>query len=216
MNYNQGYKKDNFFYIDDVLDRQCVGWLEGSTKDKILIPLCYKTEVTLLDEDKKSQVIKVNEGTHKNTILKIPYKYKDSSTTVSFLSKSRNIKKISLYLNSKTKILDVKNVGLFPVEISSDIRLGAYNLQIPSRPIKKVLNADYFDERIGGSRFAQTWFRLIPTKSILEDAFLHYGSFSKGCITVLNNKKLSVWNRIYLTLIQSRLNDTHVSTLYVN
>lgn len=216
MNYNQGDKKGNFFYIDDVLDRQHVGWLEGLTKDEILIPLCYKTEVILLDEDKKNQVIKVREGAHKDTILTIPYKYQDNNVVVSFLSKSRSIKKTSLNLNTKTKMLDVKNVGLFPVEISSDIKLGAYNLQMPIRPIKKILNSDYFDERIGGSRFVQTWFRLILTEGILEDTFLHYGSFSKGCITVLNNKELSVWNKIYLALTQSRLNDMYVSTLYIS
>lgn len=209
-------KKDSLFYVDDVLDRQHVGWLEGLTEDEILVPLCYKTEVILIGENKKGQIIKVNEGGHKGATLTIPYKYRDSDALVSFLSKSSSRNKTSLNLNTKTKILNFKKVWFFPVEISPNVKHGEYKLQIPIRPIKKIFNPDYFDEKIGGSRFVETWFRLIPTEGILEDTFLHYGSFSKGCITVLNNKELSVWNKIYLTLTQSRLNDMYVSTLYIS
>jgi len=215
MNYNREDEKNNYFYIDDVLDRQHCGWLEGLTEDEIPVPLCYKTRVILLDEGKRGQTIKVKEGTHKGTILTIPYKYQDRDAVISFLSKSRSIKKTSLNLNTKTKILYIKNIGSFPVKISSSIKLGTYSLQIPIRPIKKIFNPDYFDEKNGGSRFVQTWFRLIPTEGILEDIFLHYGSFSKGCITVLSNKKLSVWNKIYLALTQSRVNDAYVSSLRI-
>jgi len=77
------------------------------------------------------------------------------------------------------------------------------------------MKSDYFNESIGGSRFAQTWFRLIPEEGIPGDVFLHYGSYSEGCLTVINSKDFSVWNKIYLELMQCRESSMHVASLFV-
>ena len=215
MNYNLGNEKNSSFYVDDVLDSQHAGWLEGKTSDEIIIPLCYGTAVTLLDEGKKSQTIRVDEGDHEGAILTIPYKYQGSNAIVSFLSKNLIKHKTSLILDTKRKLLNIKNVGSFSTQISPKIKHGDYFLQIPARPIRKTFNKDYFDEKIGGSRFVETWFRLVPKSGILEDVFLHYGSYSDGCITVLNNKKFSVWNKIYLELLKSRFNNLYVASISI-
>lgn len=217
MTYNpKAKKKNNIFYVEDVLDRKHSGWLEGLTSDEIATTLCYKTKVSLLSESKNNQIIKVEEGGHKDAVLTIPFKYQDKDAAVSYLSRNRENRKFSLVLNKNKKTLEIKTIGLFPVEVSPDIAEGIYTLQIPIRPIKKTFNPDYYDESIGGSRFVQTWFRLIPKKGVLNDIFLHYGSYSKGCITVINSKEFPVWNKIYLTLMQSRLDDKYLASLLVN
>ncbi len=216
MIYNrEAEKQKQNFYIEDVLDREHAGWLEGLTQDGIKVPLCYKTKVTLLDETGKAQNIKVEEGEHKGTILSIPFRYRDKDAAVSYLSKNREKNKRSLILHKTKNTLEIITIGMFKVEISPDIISGIYKLQIPTRPIKKPLNPDYYNENVGGSRFVETWFRLTPTKGVLKDVFLHYGSYSKGCIAVINNKEFSVWNKIYLILMESRLDDNYVATLLV-
>ncbi|KKP66101.1 MAG: hypothetical protein UR68_C0032G0013 [Candidatus Roizmanbacteria bacterium GW2011_GWA2_35_19] len=204
-----------FFCINDVLDREHSGWLNGLTEDEIKTPLCYKTKVSLNNKNPNGEIIRVEEGIHKEKILTLPYKYKDKKTNISYLSTELPASKISLKLFRNKKILFVENVGKFNVEVDKKIVKGKYNLLIPERPILKILNPEYFSEKIGGSRFVETWFRMISEKGKQEDIFLHYGSYSKGCVTVLNNRSFSVWNKIYLTLMSCRLNNKYLAALLI-
>ncbi len=209
-------KDNNILAIGDVLDRTYSGWLEGINDEGIVIPLCYSTRVKHIEEVRNAQKILIIEGLHKGKIVIISYKYKDRGAKMSFLTPQIVFHKATLKLNKMKKELVIPKVGTFSVADTRSIQYGKYKLQIPERPITKPLNPEYFDENIGGSRFSQTWFRLIPEKGNPGEVFLHYGSYSEGCITVLNNKSFSVWNKIYLYLIKGRVSDVHLATLVVN
>jgi len=90
-------KDKNIYCIEDVLERSLSGWINGITPDEIAIPLCYKTKVSLREGSKRGQVVVVQEGCHKDTTVIIPYKYQDSSGTISYLSQSLPNKKTALF-----------------------------------------------------------------------------------------------------------------------
>jgi hypothetical protein len=205
----------NFFCIDSVLDRSHSGWLIGLTQDEIKTPLCYKTKVIYIGKNINGEIIKVQEGNHIGKILIIPFQYKDKNTYISYLSKDIQFDSTFLKLNRNKRILWINNLGEFAVKIDSGIPKGKYYLQIPERPVLKKFNPNYFNESLGGSRFAQSWFRLVSEKGKFKDIFLHYGSYSDGCITVINNSKFSVWNKIYLALMKCRLNKKYLTSLVV-
>src|SRR5581483_2221683 len=75
-----------------------------------------------------------------------------------------------------------------------------YLILNPDRRHSENVVESYVSEVNGGSRFAETWFPLV--KGEFEFKYLHYGSFSKGCVTVLSG---SGWKDVYLYVISSRM-----------
>jgi hypothetical protein len=79
---------------------------------------------------------------------------------------------------------------------------------IPDYPHEK-LPSHYTNEKVGGSKFAETWFNLTDNISsiVKTDEYFHFGKYSNGCITFPYTKQpqASQWNHIYKTLIKNRV-----------
>lgn len=81
-------------------------------------------------------------------------------------------------------------------------------LLIPDYPHERIPSY-YTNEKLGGSKFAETWFNLSNSNNqfIKTDKYFHFGNYSNGCITFPYTKQpqASKWNHIYQTLIKNRV-----------
>lgn len=202
-------------YLTEVVDRYRSGWLKinQNNGDKVLLP--YSTKVLILKPIKDGELIKVLEGESKNLIVAVPYLIQSSQGHFSFFSK-KGIKfsKTKIYVNKKTGrlILDKKH---YPVSLDKSCTKGKYFVRFPVE--RRTPAKDYQNEEEGGSRFANSWFPLIKKNEFNFSRFLHYGSYSKGCVTVKHNPdKESCWPEIFFGLMRSRINSTYLATLVVN
>lgn len=94
---------------------------------------------------------------------------------------------------------------------------GKYRLELPRFPHKKLCKSIYLDESIGGSRFAETWFEIVPIHGKRINSFLHYGEISNGCLTVsMKGNQKNIWTDIYLYLIVNRIQSTFVADLIID
>ena len=94
-----------------------------------------------------------------------------------------------------------------------------YIILIPAFKQSTKVSPDYINEKLGGSRFSETWFQFVPSHDqnmYSSESYIHFGKFSKGCITYLfrSNTK-SDWETLYMKLITSRLDKLSLGTLIV-
>jgi hypothetical protein len=84
--------------------------------------------------------------------------------------------------------------------VNSWLPTGRYYLRIPTLPQREV-NFSGFDR-------GSVWFLVAQdSRNIMTDRFLHPGSVSYGCITVLISRAAEDWKRMYNHLILSRSGD---------
>ena len=92
--------------------------------------------------------------------------------------------------------------------VNSWIPTGRYNLRIPPLPQRDVA--------VSGFNRGSVWFLVAQEgRNTMTDRFLHPGSVSYGCVTVLISRAAADWKRMYDHLIRSRLSTLSVGTLHV-
>jgi hypothetical protein len=176
-----------------------IKWEDGTTYPDVL-PFQLKVDVTKIEAGREHFTVK--EGLLKGKKGSVKLKAADGD---SFLSKTGDHKgPASLELDLAAATITIKDVGTFSAELdaSNPIPKGTYDLEIPFE-IHHLADAYLKD-----SPFATTWFRIGHT----GDRFLHPGSVSAGCATVLDHKE---WTRIYNHLVRSRKDDQSAGTLVV-
>ncbi len=97
-----------------------------------------------------------------------------------------------------------------------ELKAGGYQIEVPRFPHVKLCKRIYLNENDGGSRFAETWFEVVPLHGPRLGVFIHYGEISSGCITVSMKENLpKSWDEIYFNLILHRISYKTVATLTV-
>lgn len=173
--------------------------------------ICYNTTVALLAQEDDFELVKILDGPFIGKVVKVPYNGKSRDYRISYLEedkKSRSNLIVRYDLEEKElSFLDFKirtvHSGMLPC--------GRYRLLIPRYPHDK--SRKYVNESDGGTRFAETWFQIELSNSISGRLFIHFGSITEGCVTVVDSGKL--WTKMYLHLMNNRVDDRSVAFLEV-
>lgn len=192
-------------YLTEVLDSQNKGWLVVQNIYGKDFSLPYLSQV----KENKSGDFYITTGPNINNILEgkkfrnLYSKYFSSYADVV----SNNFDKVILSISHRTI-----TVGGLVVKIEfleNSFTKGEYFILHPIKTLKNI-NKKYFDEKIGGSRFAETWFPVISDKEKYPASYLHFGTISSGCIVVpyrFSDSSDPVWSEIFKKLM-SKINDS--------
>lgn len=201
-------------YLDKVRDGYNKGWLKIKLFNNSEAFLPYGLLVEKIDFTNQSEVVKIFEGVYEGAIVTVPF-LKDNESFFSLLTKHKTG---SIILDTKDKHL-VLNEKVFPVIFDDSIKIGNYFLYSPDFPHKHVATSKYQNEAKGGSRFASTWFKLVKDEDSLfqSNSYLHFGTYSEGCITFpfWEKNRASNWNELVLALSLSRLKNGVCSKLQI-
>ncbi len=183
------------------------GWLKIKFLDRSERLVPQGLIVTSTDE---ADIYLLFEGVYKGQKAFIQKKY-----LTGFLEK---FKKLELKIDtSKNKI--------YLNDLNFDIILNRLNdfsdemlVLVPDYPHQKI-PLDYTLEKVGGSRFAETWFKLIDNDGLFRstEKYFHFGKYSNGCVTFPYTRQLqaSPWNQIYEILIKNRTMNGVCATMIV-
>jgi len=190
-------------YLTNVIDRYHRGWLKPFS-DNNLFFLPYLTRAERIEFNINYEKIKIIEGNFKDYIIKVPYLIKNKRYFYSYFTDEKiEFKKNIIFLNKKNKTM-ILGKKIYKVEINYDFKKGDYLIDFPIR--KNFLNKKYLDENKNGSRFADSWFPLIRKDEFNTFRFLHYGIFSKGCVSFrFDANKGKDWSYIFIKLMNSRI-----------
>lgn len=126
--------------------------------------------------------------------------------------------KLTLTLNITNNILTIPHIGDIKIVLYKKfITHKKYRIMIPFYKHTKIPKI-YLDESKNGSRFAETWFQLNSVKCEVTDSFIHFGTYSKGCITIPKSKGKYAetnWNKIYSVLMNSRIDSSTLAWLKI-
>lgn len=198
------------YAICNVLDKTEKGWVSALVEETRQ-SICYGTTVNLLQRDDNFELVKIVDGPFLGKIAKIPYKRKSKNHHISYLGvdkKSRNNLVISY--NSKQQELNILDLKLKAI-YNGVLPTGLYSLLIPKYSHFK--SKKYTNELDGGTRFAETWFQIQAQDFGLAGFFLHFGTITNGCITVVDSGRK--WTKVYLYLMQNRIDNKNVAWLKV-
>lgn len=205
-----------FTQVDNVLDKSSKGWLKVNVRGYGKAYLCYKTKIKIKNNKNEKKQFEVLDGIFRGQEISF-YNKKDLSCLQPI--KKTTSKPSSLYIDLAKSTLTINGLGSFKIVIEKkDIFPGKYEVLIPSNPHFKKTSINYIQEESGGSRFAETWFELLPTFKKREGQFLHFGIYSEGCITLPFEKKQNAganWTAIYLKIIGSRIGNSSIGMLTV-
>lgn len=194
------------YYIKQVLDFFHKGWITAYIEDGGFIQLPFSIEVKLIKKLKDYEKVLVKEGSHKGDTVLLSYLLKSNNSNYSCLDQDLKIKKnVVIRVKSNRLFFDKQVVNI--IYDTNHLLPGEYKIGFPVL-IKKE-NNKYLLETHGGSRFAQTWFPVYQAETTFIEKYIHFGSISKGCITVRYAYKQipsSEWNSLYMYLIMSRTN----------
>lgn len=206
--------KPQIKFIGNVLDLMHRGWIKVILQDNGKVYLPITTKIKLLDKTENSEIIEVLEGYYKNQIAEVPYLAKNNKFNYSLLVNKFKPRKTVIIKISSNKL----KIGRLTCEVILDKNIlmkGKYFIKFPIKT-KKELPSWYFNEQKGGSRFADTWLPLMQLNDLYPEKYLHFGSFSTGCITVkYNPRNKSLWTKIYLKIINSRIDDKNLCYLEI-
>lgn len=202
------------YFISKILDRFHKGWITSFSLFGQRIDLPFSTRVFLLKNLKDGQLVKIVENRVKNEVVKIPYLSMGFNQRSSFLSNKNIVRhKLILRLKKKSGLLALNNKQ-YRCAVDESIPKGDYVIRFPLQ--KLDVNPKLVDENVGGSRFATTWFPIETNRDSITNRFLHFGSFSKGCITVKSEEAVdSIWPEVYLQIILARINNDTLASLKI-
>ena len=199
--------------ISDVLDKKSKGWLKVESTTLGLGYLPYQTKVKVLGTENHKELVTILEGFFKGQEALCPFvSWDDTGDYWSFIkTNSTRTRAVKMICDSKNRVLMVNGLTKFSITLDNgELKKGRYLIHIPAYPHFKQSLGKYLDENRGGSRFAETWFKIVPVGGVHSGQFLHFGKYSQGCLTVLEN-----WTELYSRLISRRLDDVSVGTLLV-
>lgn len=188
----------NKYYIDNILDRSFRGWLPVLDSDNNQLELSAYTRISTT---KSKKLLKVLGGIHKGKVVTIDESRLPHRVYSEYLSieKDDNVKTLELHLNlSESSISFLMDNKPVTTSVSAThFEVGEYRILTPSKRFS--MSNVYLREGMGGSRFAETWFPIDDTS--VTERYIHYGTYSLGCVTILDSE---AWNRIYLCLLRSQ------------
>ncbi len=191
--------------IANLLDRGNRGWIKVSEENKSFYVPCG-TQIKLLS----SGSYRINEGIYQGKNVYIDLESIKPKLFTSYLSsglESKPAVKMSL-IQSQQKIY-LSSTYKFYSAVCINLPNGTYKIMLPDHKHTDRMSIDYYNEHRGGSRFCETWFPLVSGNGFTGQ-YLHFRTFSEGCVTVTEN-----WNEIYLNLILSRLDSSSVGELTI-
>lgn len=197
------------FRVDNVLDKSLRGWLPVTSNNGKKYEIFYSTAVQC-EIPKKLKEFKIIEGFHKLDNVSIDFQKINPRLFVNYVSKGK-IGEQSLcliFVDLEANKLIYNSLGmLHELNIqANNLKPGKYLILFPDRRHTDKISIDYLNESNLGSRFAETWFPLV--KGRFEFQYLHYGSYSNGCVTVISDGK--EWTNLYSYIIKSRyINGAH-------
>lgn len=185
--------------VKNVLDRDFRGWVPVIDSKGKEFEIFYSTQI---ETKQNSKYFTILEGFNKNKVVTINHKSLPHRLYSEYLGSMKISESCFLVLDlARSEILFKKDEKMMQVMIqANNLTPGEYLILNPDRRHTDKIVKDYISETNGGSRFAETWFPLF--KNEFEFKYLHYGSFSNGCATVLSG---SDWTDIYLYVISSRM-----------
>lgn len=194
------------YFLDKVRDGLQLGWLKVKTIDEREIFIPYGIRVEKLSTTPKKESYRILEGIYENIIFNVSF-FKEN---ISYFSPLQNYQinntKLLLQKTKKRLILDKKTYSII---LNYSIAEGEYNLLIPDYPHIPKLIEIYKDELNGGSKFASMWFKFVSKRetTFQSKSYLHFGTYSKGCITFpyLKQEGCSKWTDISMKLAMSRI-----------
>jgi len=200
-------------YLTNVIDRYHRGWLTFVVNgDQISIP--YLTRVKMVESTDNFELVEILEGKFANQKVEVPFLQKTGNDAYSYFTDTKiDFKRLDITINRRKGILTLGK-NQYVVELSEKCKNGTYLIGFPIK--KRIINKNYSDEDRGGTRFYDSWFPLIKKDEFNMSRFLHYGTFSEGCLTVshLGNKGKD-WSDIFSILMHSRINDDYLAQIKV-
>jgi len=203
-------------FLDKVRDGSQSGWLKVAKTDggEIFIP--YGIHTQKLASGPRGETFRILEGNYEDAIIYTPF----IKEKISYFSTLKNKPAINtdllLHMSKKQLEIDKK---IFSVIFDSSLDEGEYSLLIPDYPHQSVSINLYSNESSGGSRFASTWFKFVKKEhSVLQStSYLHFGTYSEGCITFpyIKSRNASDWSNLVLHLSRSRKKSGVSSTMKV-
>jgi hypothetical protein len=207
-------KKSKIKFIKNVIDPIHCGWVDCLSNENEKIVLPYTTKVEHISSSNEFETIRIMEGNYKNKIVDIPFLSKNDDSNYSYLVNKINIThSIPLILDSSQLILGNRIIDVIVEKNAFDKK--QYFVKFPVKS-NRILPKIYFDERHGGSRFSRSWFPILADGEFYPEKYLHFGTYSKGCITVkyLSNQN-NLWNDLYFNIVNSRLDDQNLGLLLI-
>lgn len=198
------------------MDTISQGWLTCDMNNK-KVQISQFTKVRLIEQKSDYEMVEILEGRYENKIISLPYIASNKKNKVTYLSEFEIINSpvVAFYSESKKKLL-IKGLGEFSAYIKNPFTKGdEIKICLPDYPHLERYSSKFFNEKTGGSRFVGTWFKLLSNNSKIRDSYLHYGSISEGCLTVIYKKNDAIWNKIYLYLLKHRLDNYSVGILSI-
>jgi len=200
------------YRISNVLDKNLKGWLPVKDFESNRFELPYTTEVIV---GNRLNSLEVTEGPYRSKSVYIDSENISPRFFSEYLDQPvvHSDCLITVILDRQILTYRDRQRGLVELAIKAeDIKTGYYSILVPDRRHKEKTLPRYLMEAVGGSRFAETWFPIM--KKNFEFRYLHFGSFSRGCITVLLNQT-NDWNSLYFYLISSRNNNQELGKLKI-
>ena len=204
-------KLGKFVRVSNILNKNLMGWLPVIDENNKSLEIPY---FTLLQQIDNSSRYLIKEGFGKDKFIKIDYDKIHPRLFGKYETEETNINEKCLILVSlKEKLLFYELNGVIEqnyVDVN-DIKTGVYGIYLPNKRFGGNITNNYISEENGGTRFAQTWF---PIKDkVFEERYIHYGSYSRGCVTVSSDT--SAWNKLYIHLMKSRMKKDLIGILKV-
>lgn len=202
---------NKFIRVSNILDKNLKGWLPIIDDENKCLEIPY---FTLLQTIENTNKYLVKEGIIKGKIIRIDYDKIHPRLFERYeTEKIDTNEKCLIIVSLKERLLfyELKgNIEQSSIDVN-DIKTGIYGIYLPSKRFEGNITNNYINEENGGTRFAQTWF---PIKDkIFEARYIHYGAYSRGCVTVL--AETSAWNKLYIHLMESRIKKDLIGVLKV-
>lgn len=202
----------NIKYIGNCLDSINRGWVKIKVNNNNYY-LSYGTKVKLIESSTSHELIEILEGNYRHKIAVLEYKLVNNGDKCSFLV-GETFRLPSIKIIFKESYMQMNDTEYLTIFDKSKLKSGSYLVKFPIRT-KKKLPLSYFDESKGGSRFCESWFPIMAEGELFAQRYIHFGSKSEGCITVVRNNRIHTWNDIYKVMINSRLDDHNIGTFLV-
>lgn len=201
------------YRVNNVLDKDLRGWLPVTDTYKRKLEIFCTTLVQPNDQFTHFEIL---EGFHKSKHVAVDYQSISPRIFTDYLDKRVRIKNEPCFLiiELENSILLYKSRGKINelhVQVKN-LNPGKYLVLFPDRRHTDKISQEYIKEGAGGSRFAETWFPLFKEK--FEFRYLHFGTYSNGCATVLSHQGQQ-WNHLYSYIVKSRYLDCVHGTLVV-
>lgn len=200
-------------YLTNVIDRYHRGWLTfAAGGNQVSIP--YLTRVKRIKSTDNFELVEILEGKFANQKVEIPFLQKTGNDAYSYFTDAEiGFKRLDITINRKKGILTLGK-NHYVVELSKECENGIYLIGFPIK--KRILNKSYSDEERGGSRFYDSWFPLVRKDEFNMSRFLHYGTYSEGCMTVSHHgNKGKDWSDIFAKLMHSRIDNHYLAQVEV-